>query len=168
MCTQGLKELDASDEAYEGERVGEGSDGSTCGGCVCILCRCVVKEFDPDTADGVAVVAVDSGERELTSERVMKGWMHGIENGCEYDVGRQGNSDGGRDVPFMGSSRICVIIVAGDGFQPGLAVRGRTAERNSCVDTGVQEMVLQSRDVGMWRYGCGRRTSRSSGEFDEG
>lgn len=76
-----------------------------------------VKELDTDTADGDVVEASDSaGERSLASGRVVKGWMYGIENGCEYDIGRKGNSDGGRDVPLMGSSRICVIIIAGSVF----------------------------------------------------
>lgn len=73
-----------------------------------------VKELGPKIADGGIVEVDDSDERDLTSERVLKGWMHGIENGCEYDVGRKGNSDGGRDAPFMGSSRICVIIATGN------------------------------------------------------
>lgn len=109
---RGPKELNVSDGADEGEGVGEGSDGSTYG-CVCMR---GVKELGTDAPNGGAVEAGDSYERDLTSGRVMKGWMHGIENGCEYDVGRKGNSDGGRDAPFMGSSRICVIIVDVGGF----------------------------------------------------
>lgn len=113
VCVRGLKALKASDEAYEGEGAGEGSDGSTYG-CVSMW---EVKELDTDTADGGIVKVSDSGERDLTSVREVKGFMYGIENGCEYDVGRKADSDGGRDVPFMGSSRICVIIVADGWFQ---------------------------------------------------
>ena len=87
--------------------MGEGSDGSTYD-CVCMW---AVKQLDTNDADGHVVGADDSGEQDLRSWRVVKGWMYGIENGCEYDVGRKGSSDGGREVPFMGSSRICVIIV---------------------------------------------------------
>lgn len=112
VCARGPKELNVSDEADKGEGVGEGSDGSTYG---CVSMR-GVKELGTDAPNGVVVKACNSCERDLTSGRVVKGWMHGIENGCEYDVGRKGNSDGGRDAPFMGSSRICVIIVNGGRF----------------------------------------------------
>lgn len=122
-----------------------------------------MKELDTDAADGAVMEASDSGERSLTFGRVVKGWMYGIENGCEYDVGRKGNSDGGRDVPLMGSSRICVIIIAGKCFLEGdwqtedqqlrdVAVRGEELSRNGATQ-------LQSRDVGMWKYR--RRTERS-------
>lgn len=134
----------------------EGSDGSMYD-CVCMW---AVKQLDTNAAVGHVLGADESGERDLPSGRVVKGWMYGIENGCEYDVGRKGSSDGGRDVPFMGSSRICMIILAGGQVQWEIGSFEDRQMRGVVVrKRGLQGMELKSKDAIM--LGCRCRAERN-------